>query len=79
MTSDQIARDLADRIAAGEYPPGTQLPTYATLCDLYNVSHATVAKVILLLRERGVVVGIPGRGVFVPESPPVPRPGGAPS
>ncbi len=67
MTSDQIAADLTERIKAGEYKPGEQLPTYATLASLYSVSRATIAIVIRLLRDRGVIVGIPGRGTFVPE------------
>ncbi len=68
MTSTQIAQDLTDRIRTGEYPPGSQLPTYAALATLYSVSEATITNVIRLLRDRGVVVGIPGRGTFVPES-----------
>jgi GntR family transcriptional regulator len=68
MNADQIARDLTDRIAGGEYgAPGSQLPTYATLAGLYSVSESTITKVIGLLRERGVVVGVPGRGTFVAE------------
>jgi DNA-binding transcriptional regulator YhcF (GntR family) len=31
------------------------------------VSVATIARVIRDMRMRGTVVGIPGRGVFVPE------------
>jgi len=66
MSAEQIARDLTDRIAAGEYgEPGSQLPTYANLTGLYSVSESTITKVIGLLRERGVVVGVPGRGTFV--------------
>jgi GntR family transcriptional regulator len=68
MSADQIARDLTDRIAAGEYgEPGSQLPTYAGLAALYSVSESTITKVIGLLRERGVVVGVAGRGTFVAE------------
>lgn len=67
MSAEAIADDLTARIRAGEYKPGTQLPTYATLGNLYNVGQTTVAKVMTILRERGVVVGVPGRGVFVPE------------
>lgn len=68
LNADQIARDLTERIAAGEHgPPGTQLPTYARLAALYSVSESTITKVIGLLRERGVVVGVPGRGTFVAE------------
>lgn len=67
MSSDRIAEDLTDRIERGEYQPGAQLPTYHTLSKLYGVSYGTIARVIVLLRERGVVIGVPGRGVFVPE------------
>jgi GntR family transcriptional regulator len=68
LNAGQITRDLTDRIAAGEYgEPGSQLPTYAALAGLYSVSESTVTKVIGLLRERGVVVGVPGRGTFVAE------------
>jgi GntR family transcriptional regulator len=68
MNAEQIARDLAERIATGEYgEPGSQLPTYAALGALYSVSESTITKVMGLLRERGVVVGVPGRGTFVPE------------
>jgi GntR family transcriptional regulator len=68
LNADQVARDLTDRIAAGEYgEPGSQLPTYAALAALYSVSESTVTKVIGLLRERGVVIGVPGRGTFVAE------------
>ena len=67
MSREAIAADLADRITRGEYPPGSQLPPYRVLKDLYDVSETTIANVMTLLRERGVVIGVPGRGVFVPE------------
>lgn len=71
MNAEQIARDLTDRIAAGDYgEPGSQLPTYAALTGLYSVSESTITKVIGLLRERGVVVGVPGRGTFVSDRRP---------
>lgn len=66
MSSDQIVNDLAERIRIGEYKPGEQLPTYAVLSKLYDVSPATIAIVMRILRERGLVVGVPGRGTFVP-------------
>lgn len=67
MSSGQIVNDLAERIRLGEYQPGTQLPTYAVLAALYDVSPATIAIVIRILRERGLVVGVPGRGTYVVE------------
>lgn len=70
MSSDQIVSDLAERIRLGEYEPGSQLPTYATLAVLYDVSPATIAIVIRILRDRGLVIGVRGRGTYVPESLP---------
>lgn len=67
MSSDQIAADLTERIRRGEYAPGSQLPTYAALAALYSVSESTISTVMRLLRERRVVVGVAGRGTFVPE------------
>lgn len=66
MSAAQIVDDLTARIAAGEYgPPHTQLPTYHALARLYSVGFGTIARVILVLRERGVVYGVQGRGTFV--------------
>jgi GntR family transcriptional regulator len=67
LTYRQIADDLADRIAKGEYAPGSRLPSYAQLAALYNVSVSTASRAIAILSDRGVVEGEPGRGVFVPE------------
>jgi len=68
LTYAQIADDLADRIARGEYPPGTRLPSYTQLAELYDVSYRTIHRAIRILRHRRVVYGEPGRGVF-PEDP----------
>lgn len=66
MSSAQIVEDLAARIASGEYgEPGTQLPTYHELARLYDVGFTTIARVVLVLRDWQVVVGVPGRGTFV--------------
>lgn len=67
MSSDQIVEDLAERIRRGEYPPGTQMPTYRELSELYNVGFTTVSQVYKRLRDRGVLVGVQGRGVYVAE------------
>lgn len=64
----QIADDLTARIAAGEYPPGSKLPSYDELAELYSVSFSTITRSIGVLRLKRVVVGQPGRGVFVPEA-----------
>lgn len=66
LTYAQIADDLEARIRAGEYPdPDKPLPSYAQLADLYGVSRSTAQQAVRILRERGVVVGVLGRGLFV--------------
>lgn len=67
MTSAQIIADLTKRIQAGEWPAGSQLPSYNQLAEQYGVSFALIGRVIAHLREAGIVVGVPGRGVYVAE------------
>ena len=65
MTYSQIADDIAARIASGEYPTHSQLPSNKQLAGLYSVSVATIERVQIVLRGKGLTYGIPGRGVFV--------------
>lgn len=69
MSSDQIVDDLADRIKRGQYKPGQRLPKYDQLQRMYDVSHGTIALVIKLLKAKGVVIGLRGRGVYVAGTP----------
>jgi GntR family transcriptional regulator len=64
-TTREIAEDITDRIRGGEYPPGTKLPPAREIAELYGVSMATAQRVMLILKERGVVVGRQGDGVYV--------------
>lgn len=61
----EIADDLAARMESGEYPAETLLPSYRELADLYSVSVTTIQQALRLLRDRGLIVGRQGRGVFV--------------
>lgn len=61
----QIADDLAARIASGEYPPGSRLPSYSQLAVMYSCSVTTAQSAVRLLHERGLTYGSSGRGVFV--------------
>lgn len=67
MNYRQIADDIRARIKIGEYQPGQELPTYRQLADLYSVSVSTAARAYNVLHILGVIVGEPGRGVFVRE------------
>lgn len=65
MTYRQIADDLTDRIAAGEYPPGALLPSRRELADMYSISTSTADAVMALIVDRGLAYGEPGRGTYV--------------
>jgi GntR family transcriptional regulator len=64
----EVAEDIAARIKSGEYPPGERLPTYRELADLYQVSVTTVQRAVIILQDRGMIVGLQGRGLWVAES-----------
>ena len=72
MSYKQIADDFAGKIAAGLYPAGSKLPSYDKLAADYGVSYATAARAYGLLVDRQVVLGSPGRGMFVPDVLPFP-------
>ncbi|MEU7981808.1 winged helix-turn-helix domain-containing protein [Micromonospora sp. NPDC049081] len=65
---DELLDDLLRKIKNGHYPPGSQLPSGRDLADVYDVSQSTISRAVARLREQGVLVGRPGRGVFVAES-----------
>lgn len=65
MTYREIADDMQGRIRCGEFPPGLRLGPHAEMARRYGVSEATWQRALMLLRDRGVVVGVPGRGVYV--------------
>ncbi|PZF81589.1 winged helix-turn-helix domain-containing protein [Jiangella anatolica] len=61
----QLADDLRGRIAAGELPPGSQLPSMTKLREQHNVSSTVVRDALNELRRDGLIVGRQGKGVFV--------------
>ncbi|MBN1319716.1 MAG: GntR family transcriptional regulator [Thermoleophilia bacterium] len=60
-----IANAIADRIGAGVYRPGDQLPTEALLRAEFGVSPMTVRRAISILLDRGLVTTTQGKGTFV--------------
>ncbi|WP_425435374.1 GntR family transcriptional regulator [Micromonospora pattaloongensis] len=61
----RIADDLTAQIKGGALAPGTKLPSTAELADKYGVSVATAYRAVSLLHDRDLVMGQPGRGVYV--------------
>ncbi|WP_112699945.1 winged helix-turn-helix domain-containing protein [Micromonospora noduli] len=64
---DELLDDLLKKIKDRTYPPGSQLPSGRALADEYDVSQSTISRAVAKLRKQGVLVGRPGRGVFVVE------------
>lgn len=63
----QIEQDLRDKIASGEYPRGSKLPSIRTLAVQYGVSHGTVDKAVRSLAREGLLETERGYGCFVHE------------
>ncbi len=63
----QLAGLLRHRIARGELPPGTQLPTVVELAAQYQLARITVRQAYAVLSSEGLVHSQRGRGTFVTE------------
>lgn len=66
----QVAADLRAKIRAGSYAPGAPLPSTRQLMDAYDVSITVVRAAVNQLRLEGLVIGQPGKGVYVVEDIP---------
>lgn len=62
---EQIAVDLATKIAQNEYKVGTKLYGRSTLAGQYNVSPETIRRAVALLQSIGIVEVVAGRGIMV--------------
>ncbi|KIZ14490.1 GntR family transcriptional regulator [Streptomyces natalensis] len=65
-----VADHVAARIASGDLKVGARLPAERDLAVEYGVSYVTMRRATAVLRERGLIVTVHGRGTFVAESPP---------
>ncbi|MFB7631718.1 GntR family transcriptional regulator [Streptomyces sp. NPDC056149] len=61
----QVAAEIRSGITAGDYKPGSLLPSEAQLIERYGVSRPTVRKAIDALRAEGLVEVIHGKGSYV--------------
>jgi DNA-binding GntR family transcriptional regulator len=61
----QVARIIREKIASGDYGP--KLPSYHKLAEELGVAPMTVQAALSILKDEGLVYGIPGRGTFVRE------------
>ncbi len=65
----RVAEDIAARIASGELKPGTRLRSERDLAGHYGVAFHTIRRAMQVLRERGLILSIHGRGTYVAERP----------
>jgi GntR family transcriptional regulator len=63
--TNQVAADIESDIDADKIAPDTRIPTELELAEQYGVSRVTVRRAIALLRDRGKVVTVHGRGTYV--------------
>lgn len=65
-----VADDIASRITSGELAPGTRIRSERDLAEIYDRSYGTIRKAMALLRERGLIRTVHGRGTFVAQRQP---------
>lgn len=61
----QVADHIAARIESGELTRGRRLQPERELAAWYGVAYDTIRRATALLRERGLIVTVHGRGTFV--------------
>ena len=61
----QVADHITARIEAGDLAPGGRLPAERDLATEYGVSYDTIRRATALLRDRGLIITIVGRGTYV--------------
>jgi GntR family transcriptional regulator len=65
----QLADKLTARIAAGEFPLGSRLPSEAEIAREYGTAKMTVRRALEILREHGLIRTLHGRGSVVVGQP----------
>jgi GntR family transcriptional regulator len=65
----RLANALLTEISKGQLRRGDRLPTEDELIEVHGVSRITVRQALEVLRQRGLIERIPGRGSFVSRPP----------
>lgn len=56
---------IEESIISKEFKKGDQLPSINTICKNYSLSRDTVLLAFRILKERGIVNSVPGKGYFI--------------
>lgn len=65
----QVADDLRQKIVDGELAVGSAIPSTAQMTKAYGVSSTVVRAAVAQLRADGLLLGQPGKGVYVRATP----------
>lgn len=65
----QVADDLRSQIASGRLNVGDEIPSTAQLAEQHGVSIGVIRAAVKLLQEEGILVGQPGKAVYVRATP----------
>ena len=65
----QIMEQVRQRVAVGDWPPGTELPSIRQLAVALSVSVITIKRAYLELEQEGVIVTQQGKGSMVANNP----------
>lgn len=63
--TQQILQAVIERIESGQYPPGSQVPTYHQWEQEFGVKHGTASRAMLVLRAARVIESRSTKGNFV--------------
>ena len=63
----QLVEQVTERVALGDWPPGTKLPSIREMAMALDISAITVKRTYLELERDGVIVTQQGRGSWVAE------------
>lgn len=67
--SEQVAKQLAARITAGDWSPGEKLPSEAELCRAFHVGRSSLREALTSLAFIGLIRVRAGGGSYVAEQP----------
>ena len=66
---ERVLTDMRRRLAAGEWAPGSALPSVAALATHYGVGHGTITRVVRTLVADGLVHTVHRWGIFAGPAP----------
>ena len=61
----QLAEIIRGRIASGEYPKDSRLPSESDFMEEFEIGRNTARRAVAVLRDEGIVETVATRGTYV--------------